>query len=188
MKRKHDGFTIVELLIVIVVIAILAAISIVSYNGIQTRAKNTSIEQAILTYKKALTSYMIEYGFYPTTTSACMGEAVSFPGGCYGAGPSSTFASELKKVIATLPNVNTDCYEAWGGCRKNFAFYVNGTWTIDGQPHRNYIIYYIGGSANCGIPNTLEGGYGNFATTTSRGYMERRGSESMCVLALPNSV
>ena len=36
------GFTIVELLIVIVVIAILASISIVSYNGIQNRAKATA--------------------------------------------------------------------------------------------------------------------------------------------------
>jgi len=37
--NKLRGFTIVELLIVIVVIAILASISIVSYNGIQNRAK-----------------------------------------------------------------------------------------------------------------------------------------------------
>lgn len=35
------GFTIVELLIVIVVIAILAAISIATYSGIQARAKLT---------------------------------------------------------------------------------------------------------------------------------------------------
>ena len=40
--NKLRGFTIVELLIVIVVIAILASISIVSYNGIQNRAKATA--------------------------------------------------------------------------------------------------------------------------------------------------
>lgn len=40
-RRKGAGFTIVELLIVIAVIGILAAISIVSYNGIQERARNT---------------------------------------------------------------------------------------------------------------------------------------------------
>ncbi len=38
-KTNQKGFTIVELLIVIVVIGILAAISIVAYNGIQNRAK-----------------------------------------------------------------------------------------------------------------------------------------------------
>ena len=37
--NRHRGFTIVELLIVVVVIAILAAISIVAFNGIQARAK-----------------------------------------------------------------------------------------------------------------------------------------------------
>lgn len=39
-NRKQNGFTIVELLIVIVVIGILAAIVIVAFNGVQTRAQN----------------------------------------------------------------------------------------------------------------------------------------------------
>ena len=38
-SSKQQGFTLVELLIVIVVIAILAAISIVAYNGFQNRSK-----------------------------------------------------------------------------------------------------------------------------------------------------
>lgn len=42
IKTNQRGFTIVELLIVIVIIAILAAITIVAYNGIQNRAKNSA--------------------------------------------------------------------------------------------------------------------------------------------------
>ena len=45
-QSKASGFTIVELLIVIVVIAILAAITIVAYNGIQNRAKASAAQSA----------------------------------------------------------------------------------------------------------------------------------------------
>ena len=40
-RRATKGFTLVELLIVIIVIAILATITIVSYNGVQKRARDT---------------------------------------------------------------------------------------------------------------------------------------------------
>lgn len=44
MRKSVSGFTIVELLIVIVVIAILATISVVAYNGIQNRAYDSSVQ------------------------------------------------------------------------------------------------------------------------------------------------
>ena len=41
---RKAGFTIVELLIVIVIIGILAAITIVAYNGIQQRAQAATVQ------------------------------------------------------------------------------------------------------------------------------------------------
>lgn len=186
--KQYRGFTIVELLIVIVVIAILASITVVAYNGIQWRAKNTSVEQSVVTYQKALAGYLAVNGKYPTpTSSACMGEVAAYPDGCYAGGSGNTsFVSELKTVLSTLPAPDGACFTGWGGCRKNFAFYRNTSWTVDGVLRQYYLIYFVGGGANCGIPNTLEGTYGTFATTTTRGYMERRGSESMCILVLPD--
>lgn len=62
MYKKQAGFTIVELLIVIVVIAILAVITIVAYNGIQTRARDTLRKNDIAQLKKSLLAYNVVHG------------------------------------------------------------------------------------------------------------------------------
>ena len=51
---RQKGFTIVELLIVIVVIAILAAITVVAYNGIQERARQSKITSDLQMINKAI--------------------------------------------------------------------------------------------------------------------------------------
>lgn len=79
MKKPHsrslgtssNGFTIVELLIVVVVIAILAAITIVAYNGISTRAKDAAVQSAAEQgLKKVETAKVLNAGSYPTDLDA----------------------------------------------------------------------------------------------------------------------
>lgn len=65
MSVKKHGFTIVELLIVIVVVGILAAISIISYSGIQQRARDSQRLQDVKTISKALELYFADHGRYP---------------------------------------------------------------------------------------------------------------------------
>ena len=57
-SKQHKGFTLVELLIVIVIIAILAAISIVSYNGLQKKATEATLMSDL---KNASTELEREY-------------------------------------------------------------------------------------------------------------------------------
>lgn len=71
--RKAHGSTIVELLIAIVVIAILAAISIVTYSSISTKAENTKTVQAVSQYVKAIHSYASLNGDYPVAGYSCLG-------------------------------------------------------------------------------------------------------------------
>lgn len=54
------GFTIVELLIVVVVIAILAAISLVAYNGVTSNAYDSSVQADLSSLGKKVEQYKIE--------------------------------------------------------------------------------------------------------------------------------
>ncbi len=65
------GFTIVELLIVVVVIAILAAITIVAYNGIQNRTKASATQTTAAQAAKRIQQFYIEnYDTYPVDRAA----------------------------------------------------------------------------------------------------------------------
>ncbi len=66
---SRRGFTIVELLIVIVIIGILAAITIVAYNGIQVRARDSIRTDSIAKIKRALEVYKADNGRYPAATA-----------------------------------------------------------------------------------------------------------------------
>lgn len=63
------GFTVVELLIVVVVISILATIMLVSYGNIQDRANNASSESTASTLSRKIQNYATAKGAYPTTTN-----------------------------------------------------------------------------------------------------------------------
>jgi prepilin-type N-terminal cleavage/methylation domain-containing protein len=72
LTRKHRhraAFTIVELLIVIVVIGVLAAITVVAYNGIQQRARASQATSALSQAKKKLELYKVDNGSYPVSGS-----------------------------------------------------------------------------------------------------------------------
>ena len=64
MPYRREGFTIVELLIVIVVIAILATITVVAYNGVQANARDSIRKSDMATLQKALEIHYTYYGSY----------------------------------------------------------------------------------------------------------------------------
>ena len=73
--KNQKGFTIVELLIVIVVIGILAAITIVAFNGVQNRGKASSAQSAASSLDKKAEAYNAVNGQYPNTANVitCQG-------------------------------------------------------------------------------------------------------------------
>ena len=69
-KHYHSAFTIVELLIVIVVIGLLAAITVVAYNGIQSRARNSALQANVKQAATKIETLKDSSGSYPATVSS----------------------------------------------------------------------------------------------------------------------
>lgn len=106
-KQAHTGFTIVELLIVIVVIATLASITVVAYNGIQNRAKAQQASSDLSALARAI--HLARIGdskvLKDITGSACTS-----------CGTQATYELTLDRISAAA-NVNLSALKAgnpWG--------------------------------------------------------------------------
>lgn len=95
-KSKQSGFTIVELLIVIVVIGILASIVIVAYNGITNNAKESAAISNAEQIGKKITVYALSNGVTLPTTLAQ-------------AGISNSSSTTYQYSINSAVNPNTFC-------------------------------------------------------------------------------
>jgi len=69
---KHPAFTITELLVVIVVIGILAAITVVSYTGVTQRATIAGVQSDLSNASKKLKIYQLENETYPIDRAAAI--------------------------------------------------------------------------------------------------------------------
>lgn len=71
------GFTIVELLVVIVVIGILAAITIVAYNSISSRASVASLQSDLTNASNQLKLFQVDNGIFPTTIDCSQPDSIT---------------------------------------------------------------------------------------------------------------
>lgn len=118
--NRHHGFTIVELLIVIVTIALLATIATLSYNTVQAHARDIDRKSDVLAVKNAINKYYDSTGTYPLPSSGC---AVN--SGCY-----INLLSTLlvPTYIANMPSPSSGinyAYVRGTDAEKNFAIYVS---------------------------------------------------------------
>lgn len=140
-KNRQLGFTIVELLIVIVVIGILAAITIVAYNGIQKRASDTRRQSDIDIITKSLELYYIDNGRYPagsgsTTINASWSTTADASW--------QNLATALRPYAASLPTdpISSPGVAVTGSSGYNYAYYANTSTFCGAAVGKMYILVY----------------------------------------------
>ncbi len=138
--KKDRGFTIVELLIVIVVIGILAAIVIVAYNGVQNRARDSNNKTDAVSLAKVAESVNADSGAYPTGTDTA-----------------TLITSFNSTATAKLPTNVTVKYLAAAGTAPTLT---TATADADLSPSHTYTVKVCGGT------NGLVIYYPNRATST----------------------
>lgn len=145
--KQSSGFTIVELLIVIVIIAILAAISVVLYNGIQARAVKTALQSDLRNAATKVALSKAEKGSYPTDEEEALALFTPTPGTHYqystpdnGATYLMTITSDREGVPAYCQSSNGSITE--GACAGHSEGGGGGT-IADGSPIQTVT------SANC---------------------------------------
>jgi len=94
--RQKSGFTIIELLIVVVVIAVLAIIAAVSYNYVVKLSYNSQIKSGVQSYYEAVKAYKLAKGVYPQTQREQSGQRVAMT--CLGKGYKNQACGEVTGV------------------------------------------------------------------------------------------
>lgn len=178
---KQKGFTIVELLIVIVVIAILAAITIVAYNGISQRAKNSAIVSAAKSTLDVLNAYVATNDKYPNTTgNACLTSVSGcvVNGTVVNASPTTdTALATIGTVPRSIPMNSGDVY--------GILYTYGATRTLDGVTQPVIMYYWLYGTGQqCGLPGVVVGWTEGVLSNTGYSAANDRG-RTLCYINVP---
>lgn len=145
-RIKERGFTIVELLIVIVVIAILATITIVAYSGITSRANTTKAQTNAANVQKVLESFNANRGSYPLTITEITG---------YGgtAGDSSRLPSGITVLRGPGGTMTSGAFPATGTAPAGLANILNSAGVITPLSSGNGLTSVAYSSLSATTPN-----------------------------------
>ena len=100
VRKLHQfirpGFTIVELLIVIIIVAILASITLVGYGAVTRDAYNAQIIAGVVQYRDTIEAYKAYYRKYPPTTREINNQPVTMV--CLGEGYPQNYCGKITDV------------------------------------------------------------------------------------------
>ena len=181
IHTKLHGFTIVELLIVIVVIAILAAISIAAYTNIQDRAKNTATISAVEQTIKAIHMYIAETGEYPATNNGS--HCLTTVQACAWGTP-VTSGSELRTKLTKYSSLPDSIPDTSSATFIGIVYNYNRDRTFNTLSKPVIILYALNGAnQKCQLSNVTDGGMLNLSSSTS-GRTGNDNGATICVISI----
>lgn len=140
MKQRAYGFTIVELLIVIVVVAILAALSYVGYTSVQARARDAKRQSDVATIVKALELYYVNNGRYPSGNGSSL---INNQWSSSADGSWQHLATQLAPYLDTLPKdpINTGSGQSLSS-RHGYSYYSGGWYCGVSGDRQMYVVVF----------------------------------------------
>ena len=85
--KQNKAFTLIELLVVVLIIGILAAIALPQYRVAVGKARFAALIPVVDGFQKAVESYYLTHGQYPTEYSGSPGLEITAPGNCQNLNP-----------------------------------------------------------------------------------------------------
>lgn len=117
MKRRV-GFTIVEILVVVVILSILASIAIVNFRGVQAQGRDNQRKTDVLLLKSAIEKYNDANGFYPLPSGCTDGS------GCAASLLSSVLVPTYLSSIPASPSGTNYSYVRGSAASLSYAILV----------------------------------------------------------------
>ncbi len=191
MFRTNRGFTLIELLVVVSIIGVLSSTSLVAFQSVKQKAKDTRLLVELFELKKALELYKAVYNIYPGVAntyyvSSGVGNASCLNG--EGVDWSNAFDADFKsKYLAKLPTEyascgilyvrfsgttfeNPGCWDTVSGTFINPSG-VNWNGTISGEGSYEYLIGFTSSytESSRGFPYlTWQGNAGGYSFSTDK--------------------
>lgn len=148
----RSGFTIVEILLVIVIIAVLAGVTLVSYQGATQRANNASIVSAAEQARDAIQLYAAENGNYPyvDNSETFKRHCITFDTGCAYDGTVFTTNSTFMANMANADRLPTKVPKS--GRFYGIVYQYHSLFTFNGVSQPARLFYFLFGvNQPCGL-------------------------------------